>query len=180
MKTTQKMTLSALFLAIGLLLPFLTAQIQQIGQMLSPMHIPVLLCGLICGWKYGLAVGLVLPILRSFLFGMPALFPQAVAMAFELGAYGLISGLVYSKVPRQGIGAVFEALIIAMIGGRIVYGIVMACIMAALHQPYSFQMFLTMAFINGIPGIILHLLLIPLIMGVLNSTKLVPFKKCSA
>lgn len=180
MKTVQKMTVSALLLAVGLLLPFLTAQIQQIGQMLSPMHLPVLLCGLLCGWKYGLAVGIVLPILRSFLFGMPMLFPQAVAMAFELGTYGFISGFVYEKVSRQNIGTVYEALIFAMLGGRIVYGIVMACIMAALHQPYSFQMFLSMAFINGIPGIILQLLLIPLIMAVLNSTKLVPFKKCPA
>ena len=64
----KRITLSALFLAIGYVLPFLTGQIQTIGNMLLPMHIPVLLCGIVCGWQYGLGVGLVLPITRSWLF----------------------------------------------------------------------------------------------------------------
>ena len=56
MKTsTRKLTLSALFLALGLVLPLITGQIPQIGKMLLPMHIPVLLCGMVCGWPYGLA-----------------------------------------------------------------------------------------------------------------------------
>ena len=78
----KKLTLSAMFLAIGMILPFFTGQIPRIGNMLLPMHIPVLLCGLICGWQYGAAVGLVLPLLRSMTLGMPPLFPTATAMAF--------------------------------------------------------------------------------------------------
>ena len=88
----KKITLSAMFLAIGLVLPFLTGQIPEIGSMLLPMHIPVLLCGLICGWQYGGAVGLIVPLLRNLLFGMPPM-PGAVSMAFDLAAYGLIIGL---------------------------------------------------------------------------------------
>ena len=86
MKNTmlKNLTLSAMFLALGLLLPLLTGQIQQIGNMLLPMHIPVFLCALICGWKYGLAVGAILPLLRCVTFGMPPLFPTAIAMALEL------------------------------------------------------------------------------------------------
>lgn len=42
-----KLTLAAMFMAIGLVLPFFTGQIPKIGNMLLPMHIPVLLCGLI-------------------------------------------------------------------------------------------------------------------------------------
>ena len=72
-KTFQKIVLSGMFLAIGFVLPFLTGQIQQIGKMLLPMHIPVLLCGLICGAKYGLSVGLLLPLSRSLIFGMPGI-----------------------------------------------------------------------------------------------------------
>ena len=34
-----KLTYSALYLAIALVLPFLTGQIPQIGSMLCPMHI---------------------------------------------------------------------------------------------------------------------------------------------
>ena len=89
MKTsTRKLTLSALFLALGLVLPLITGQIPQIGKMLLPMHIPVLLCGMVCGWPYGLAVGAVMPLLRGLLFGMPVLYPTGIGMAFELAAYG--------------------------------------------------------------------------------------------
>ena len=81
-RSTKNLVRASLLMALGLLLPFLTGQIPQIGRMLSPMHIPVLLCGMICGWPYGLAVGFLTPLLRSVLFGMPAIYPQAVAMAF--------------------------------------------------------------------------------------------------
>ena len=87
----RKLTYSALYLAIALVLPFLTGQIPEIGSMLCPMHIPALLCGFVCGWPWGLAVGFVSPLLRSLLFGMPTAY-TAVAMAFELAAYGAVSG----------------------------------------------------------------------------------------
>ena len=56
-RQTKNLTLSAMFTALGLVLPMLTGNIPQIGSMLLPMHIPVFLCSLICGWQYGLAVG---------------------------------------------------------------------------------------------------------------------------
>ena len=93
-KTTKNLTLSAMFLAIGMVLPFLTGQIPEVGNMMLPMHIPVLLCGLICGWQYGAVLGFVLPLIRYFVFGMPVLFPTGTAMAFELMTYGLVIGLV--------------------------------------------------------------------------------------
>ena len=72
---TKKLVLSAFFLALGLVLPFLTGQIPEIGNMISPMHFPVMLCGFICGGPYGALVGLILPPLRFLLFQMPPLFP---------------------------------------------------------------------------------------------------------
>lgn len=96
-KTVKNLTLSAMFMAIGVVLPILTGQIQQIGNMLLPMHLPVFLCGLICGWQYGAAVGFVLPLFRSVTFGMPPLFPTATATAFELATYGLVAGLLYGR-----------------------------------------------------------------------------------
>ena len=78
----RNLVLSAMFLALGLTLPFLTGQIPQIGQMLCPMHIPILLCGLVCGWKWGGVIGFITPLLRSVLFGMPVMFPNGIAMAF--------------------------------------------------------------------------------------------------
>ena len=98
---TKKLVLSGLFLAIGLVLPFLTGQIPEIGNMISPMHFPVLLCGFICGAPYGALVGLILPPVRFLLFQMPPLCPVGLAMAFEMATYGLVSGLVYSRVQHN-------------------------------------------------------------------------------
>ena len=97
----RKKILAALFLAIGLILPFITMQIPAVGKMLCPMHIPVLLCGYICGWPYGLLIGIITPLLRGVLFGMPAIFPNAFCMAFELATYGLVAGILSEKMKKD-------------------------------------------------------------------------------
>ncbi|MDE5759234.1 MAG: ECF transporter S component [Allobaculum sp.] len=179
-KPVTRMVLAGLFLALGIILPFFTGQIPMIGAMLLPMHIPVLLCGFICGWKYGLAVGLIVPLLRSAMFTMPPMFPQAVAMALELGTYGFVSGWLYEHSKWQCLKAIYRCLIAAMLAGRLVYGLVMALLMASVGQPYSFTMFMTSAFASGIPGIIVQLLLIPSIMAVLNSQGILRYRHIEA
>ena len=101
MEKVKKVTLSGILFAIGLILPFFFGQIPAVGKMLLPMHIPVLICGLILGWQYGLAVGFLLPLVRSVLFGMPVLYPNAIAMAFEMDTYGLVAGWLYSHAKWQ-------------------------------------------------------------------------------
>ena len=114
-QNTKRLAYAALFLALCLVLPMLTGQIPQIGSMLLPMHIPVLLCGLVCGWQYGAVVGFVAPLLRSVLFGMPPMYPVAIAMAFELLTYGLVIGLVYRRLAQKGLAGVYAALVTAMV-----------------------------------------------------------------
>ena len=97
----RKLVFSAMFLALCIVLPFLTMQIPEIGSMLSPMHFPVLLCGFVCGPVCGAVVGLIAPILRSLLFGMPPLFPTATAMAMEMLFYGGMTGLMHLIMPRK-------------------------------------------------------------------------------
>ena len=171
----KNLVLSAMFLAIGIILPFFTGQIQMIGNMLLPMHIPVMLCGLICGWQYGLTIGFIMPLLRSALFSMPIMFPNAVAMAFELATYGFVIGILYEKLYWHCIRALYKSLIAAMLAGRIVWGIVMVFVLGL--RGFGIKMFLTQTVINAIPGIILQLVLIPVIMVALNKAKLVPFRK---
>jgi thiamine transporter ThiT len=174
MKTsTKNLVLAALFLALGLILPFLTGQIPQIGSRLLPMHIPILLCGLICGWKYGGIVGFVTPLLRSVIFGMPPFFPTATAMAFELLTYGLVIGLAYGKMPRKNIGTLYAALVIAMVAGRVVWGIVQFIQLGISGTGFTWQAFMAGAFLNAIPGIILQLILIPALMVALDRMRLV-------
>lgn len=173
----QKMVLSAMFLAVGLILPFFIGQIPKIGAMLLPMHIPVFLCGLICGWQYGLAVGFILPLMRSVLFGMPAMFPNAVAMAFELGTYGLLAGYFYRSFRWQCVISLYRSLLIAMIGGRLVWGIVRTLIGIAVGEPFTWQMFMAGAFLTAGPGIVVQLTLIPALMVALDRTGLVTFRR---
>ena len=173
----KNLTLAALFLALGLLLPFVTGQIPQIGNMLLPMHLPVFLCGLICGWQYGGLVGFVLPLLRSAMFGMPPIFPTATAMAFELMTYGLMAGLLYSRARWQCVFSLYRCLIAAMVAGRVVWGVVQTVLMGISGGVFTFQIFLTQSVLNAIPGIIAQLLLIPAVMVALHRTGLVRFQR---
>ena len=159
---TQKMTYAALYLAIAMALPFVTGQIPEIGAMLCPMHIPALLCGFMCGWPWGLAVGFIAPFLRSLLFGMPAMFPTAVAMAFELAAYGGFAGLLYHILPRRK-WIVYPVLLIAMVLGRLVWGAVHLILAGMTGSSFTAALFLAGAITNALPGIILQLILIPLL-----------------
>lgn len=177
--TIKTMTLSAMFIAVGLVLPLFTGQIPQIGNMMLPMHIPVLLCGLICGWQYGMIVGFVLPLLRYVIFGMPILFPTGIAMAFELAAYGFVSGFLYSHSRWKCVISLYRSLITAMICGRIVWGVVHVIMTGVGSEAFTWQMFMAGAFLNAIPGIILQLVLIPVIMIALNKTGLVHFSQKS-
>ena len=173
----KNLTLSAMFLGLGVLLPILTGQIPQIGNMLLPMHIPVFLCGLICGWQYGGVVGLILPLLRSAILGMPPFFPTATAMAFELMTYGLVAGLLYSRSKWQCIRALYRCLVIAMLAGRIVWGVVQSLQLGLSGSVFTWQIFMTEAFLNAIPGILVQLILIPAIMVALNHTGLIRFRQ---
>ncbi len=167
----RKMIYSALYLAIALILPFITGQIPEIGAMLAPMHIPVLLCGFVCGWQWGMAVGLVAPLLRSALFGMPSMYPTAVAMTFELAAYGALAGALYRMLPRKA-WSVYASLFLAMMGGRLVWGAARYALAGLSGSEFPLSAFLAGAVLNAIPGIILHIVLIPVLVLVLEKAKL--------
>lgn len=171
MKNTRKMILAALFLALGYVLPFFTGQIPAVGKMLLPMHIPVLLCGFVCGWQYGLLVGFIVPLFRSILAGMPVMMPTAVGMAFELAVYGLICGLLYRKLPKKPVN-IYITLLAAMLGGRIIWGIVSIFLYGIQGNAFSWQMFVGGALLNAVPGIIIQLVLIPIIVMILEKTGL--------
>ncbi|MBE7008236.1 MAG: ECF transporter S component [Ruminococcaceae bacterium] len=167
----RKLTYAALYLAIALVLPFITGQIPEIGAMLSPMHIPVLLCGFVCGWQWGMVVGLIAPLLRSALFGMPTLYPAAIAMTFELAAYGALSGILYRLLPRKT-WSIYASLILAMIGGRLVWGAARYALAGLSGSEFPLSAFFAGAVLNAIPGIILHIVLIPVLVIVLEKARL--------
>lgn len=169
----KRVVLAALFLGLCLVLPFLTGQIPEIGSALSPMHIPVLLCGFVCGAPYAALVGVIAPLLRFALFGMPPIFPTGVAMAFELLTYGLVAGIMYRMLPKKN-AYIYVSLIVAMLAGRVVWGIVRLILTGLSGTTFTFSAFIAGAFVTAVPGIICHIVLIPLIVIALKKAKLMP------
>ena len=165
-----KMIYAAMFLAMSYVMPFLTGQIPEVGSMLCPMHIPVLLCGFICGWPWGLAVGFIAPLLRSLTLGMPPLFPTAVCMAFELAAYGAASGLMHKILPKKKI-SIYGSLFIAMLIGRIVWGCAMLICTGINGGAFTLAAFFAGAVTNAIPGIIAQIVLVPVIVMAIEDPK---------
>lgn len=165
----RRLTWSAMCLALCLLLPFLTGQIPQIGSALCPMHLPVLLAGFLCGPWWALVTGLTAPLLRNLLFSMPPLL-TAIAMSFELGTYGVVSGLLYRRLPKN-LAGIYISLITAMITGRIVWGIVRVAMTGMAGEAFTWAMFLAGAFTTAIPGIIIQLILIPVLVTAIKKSQ---------
>ncbi len=173
--TVHKLTLSGVLLSIGLVLPFVTGGIPEIGNMLLPMHLPVLLAGLLVGAFEGGLIGATLPILRSLIFGMPVMYPSALAMAFELLSYGLVAGLMSRatrKLPR--IVGCYISLVLSMIAGRAVWGCAMLVLTGLSGGTFTFSAFVAASLTNAIPGIIIQLILIPLTVAAAKKARLLP------
>ncbi len=166
------LTTTALFLSLGVIFPQLFHALG-LGTAFSPMHLPVLLCGLMCGGLLGAIVGFVTPFISSFIFTMPPLFPTALVMSLELATYGLLIGLLYRLfINKENVllkkTATIFSLLIALVGGRIVYGIAMWFIVLAQGGVYSLTVYVTAVIINSWSGLVLQIIAIPLIMVVLE------------
>lgn len=168
----QKLVVAALMLALGLVLPSITMNIPTVGKMLCPMHIPILLCGFLCGGPYGLLVGFLTPLFRSVLFGMPAMVPTAVCMAFELATYGMVSGMLSSR-SRKDMKSLYIVLVVAMLAGRAVWGVISAVVYALTGAGFTWKLFFMGAFVNAIPGILIQLILIPTLINRLYAAGMV-------
>jgi riboflavin transporter FmnP len=170
-KNIKKLVMSGVFLALCMV-PLLIGHIPEIGSALSPMHIPVLICGFACGWQWGLAVGFIAPPLRYAIFGMPPILPTGIAMSFELAAYGAACGILYKLLPKK-IPYIYLTLISSMLLGRIVWGIARVVLTFAPDaKNFTWAMFMSGAFINAVPGIILHIVLVPLVVIALDRARL--------
>ena len=159
---TRTITISGLLLALAMVLPFITGQLPRIASRISPMHIPVFLAGYMVGGLPAMLVGVIAPLMRSLMFSMPRLFPSRIGMAFELGAYGLILGFLWER-SKKDTKAIYFCLLVAMMAGRIVWGIASLALYSIAGNPFTVSMFMAGAFINAVPAIILHILLIPLL-----------------
>ena len=169
--SARQIVLAALFLALAFVLPMVTGHVPQVGNMLCPMHFPILLCGFVLGGPWGLAVGFAAPLLRSVLFGMPPLFPIAISMAFELATYGAVSGWLYRRV-KHTLPMIYAVLLAAMTAGRLVWGAVRFVLAGLTGGSFPFSAFLSGALLTAVPGIVAQLVIIPLILTALRKAGL--------
>ena len=171
MSNVKKMVLAAVCAALCLVLPMAFHAIPNAGQVILPMHIPVLLCGLICGWPYGGVCGLIGPLLSSIITGMP---PAAMlpSMMVECAVYGFTSGILMKYVRTgKNMTDLYISLVAAMAAGRIVAGFAKALIFTPGVAPFAW---VTTSLVAGIPGIVIQLVLMPLVVTALTRARLIP------
>lgn len=179
MTSIKKVCICAICTALCYVLP-LAFHALSLGSALSPMHIPVLLCGLVCGWPYGAFCGIAGPILSSLLTQMP---PAAVLvyMAPELCAYGLFTGLLFRLIRTGRTPAdLYLALVPAMVLGRVVGGVVQAVFYLATDRPYSIALWASAYVVQALPAIVLHLVLVPVLVLALTKARLIPARYSKA
>ncbi len=173
MSRLKKICICAVCIALCYVLPVMF-HATSLGGVLSPLHIPVLLCGIVCGSWFGAFCGIAGPILSSLLSGMPG--PTSlITMIPELVAYGIVCGVIMHFVKtKKVILDLYIAMIIAMVAGRIVGGIAKIFFYLGKAEGYTFTLWMNSYFITAFPGIVLHLILIPILVLTLQRTGLIP------
>ncbi|MCM1285902.1 MAG: ECF transporter S component [Acetobacter sp.] len=174
MSVVKKSIITAVCIALCVVLPQAFHAIPNAGSIYCPMHIPVLLCGLVCGWQYGLICGIAGPLLSNLFTGMP---PAAIlpSMMIECAVYGLITGLVMKFLFTKKVYAdLYISLISAMLCGRVISGIAKALIFA--KGEITIAAWAASSFVTSLPGIIIQLVLIPAIVFALMKANLVPVR----
>jgi hypothetical protein len=168
---TKDLTISAMLLAFGVVLPNFTG--PQIGSILLPMHLPALLAGILVGKRNGVMVGMLIPLMRSFLFGMPPLVPIASSMALEMATYAFVAGMIFNSTSRFSMKKLYLAVVAAMFAGRIVFGLSMFTMLVGFGLGsgfYSMGIWFGSVFASSWIGIVLHLILIPMIVLALRNS----------
>ncbi|MBE6672442.1 MAG: ECF transporter S component [Ruminococcaceae bacterium] len=165
-----KLAFSGMCLALCLLLPFLTGNSRELGNVLCLMHIPVLLVGILCGWQYGMAVGAVAPLMRSALFSMPPFPTVALPMAAELAVYGLMTGVLCRLLPKKTVW-LYPNLVLSLTAGRIVSLLVKYAMYEMGKTQFSLTSAAKLTFVTTIPGVVLQLLLVPTLVLALRTGK---------
>ena len=166
---TKFLVLTAMFIAIGIVLPMAFHTIPNAGKIILPMHIPVILCGFICGPIYGMFAGMLTPILSSVMTNMPPLYPMAVIMLCELATYGFVSGILIRLIKTKWtIVNIYLSLVIALVVGRIVAA-PMSC--AMFNMP--FKVWVSGSLASAVPGIVIQLTVIPALLFALDRARLI-------
>ena len=173
MSSVKKATVTALCIALCYVLP-VVFHATGLGSAFSPMHIPVLLCGLVCGSGYGMFCGIAGPVLSSVLSGMPTA-TQLIYFLPELTVYGFVTGLMMKLVRTKKLMVdLYISLAAAMLLGRLMGGIAEALFYLGSGQSFTVAAIAAGYFVSTIPGIVCHLIVIPILVTTLMRARLIP------
>ena len=159
MLRTNKLILTSLFIACGLLLPLAFHSFGMGGRTFLPMHLPVFMGGLLLGWLPGLIIGALTPVLSSLLTGMPPLIPSLPMMFVELALFGLVSGYLYHDKCKN----IYFALITSMIVGRLGAAFVLMLFSDILGIKLHPLTYVAATFMTGLAGVIFQIVFIPIL-----------------
>lgn len=176
--SVRKLCIAAICVALCYILPLIFHATGG-GELFSPMHFPVLLCGVICGPIYGVICAILGPILSSILSSMPPV-PKLITMLPELITYALVSGIMFKFIRTKSLTAdIYISLVPAMVAGRIIGGIAKALTFMAKAEGYSMALWAGSYFVGTLPGIISQLILIPILVVALIKTRTIddPYAK---
>jgi riboflavin transporter FmnP len=156
--STKDIVLTAFFMALCILFPVVFHQFALGGRLFLPMHIPVLLAGILVGPLSGFLTSAISPSLSFLLTGMPPAYAVPL-MSLELVFLGISMGILkkFTKLP------LILSLVLAMIVGRIGFALGLLILGRFIALPYGLSTYFKAAFVTGLPGILLQLILIPLL-----------------
>lgn len=173
MSSVKKVTISAVCVALCCVLPAAFHSVG-LGTAFSPIHIPVLLCGIVCGGMYGLICGILGPIFSSIITGMPGT-AMLASMVPELMTYGLAAGIMMDKIRTGKLTSdLYISLGTAMLAGRIVGGIAKALFYMSSGEAFTLAVWISGYFVSTLPGIVCHLIVIPIVVVTLMKARLIP------
>ena len=159
MLRTNKLVLTSLFIACGLLLPIAFHSFGMGGRTFLPMHLPVFMGGMLLGWLPGLIIGSLTPVLSCFLTGMPPLIPSLPMMFVELALFGLVSGYLYHDKRKNIYFALLSAMVIGRLGAAFVLMLFSDILGIKLH-PLTY---VAATFMTGLAGVVFQIVFIPIL-----------------
>jgi hypothetical protein len=147
---------------LGIVFPYIFHVFGSIGRIFLPMHFFVIIGGYILSPLYALIISIFVPIVSSFLTGMPVIYPILPIVIVELMTYVLV--IVFLK--RRGI---YKSLILAMISGRIAATLTVFLLGKTMGLAMDPIRYIESCFITGLPGIIFQIIIIPIIVTLINN-----------
>lgn len=153
----SEMIWGGIFGALAVFLPVIFHAFN-LGAEFMPMFFPILVAGFTLYWRVSLVLSVLVPLLSSFLTGMPPLYPPiALLMCLEFIVMTQIAYWTYQRMKWS----IFLSLSLAFLMERAVLIFYILTMSRLLHLPGEWL--LLPRLIRNMPGIILNFIFLPVL-----------------